>query len=279
MGSIIKFFEILCQVSFSSLSRHGREEGASRMLSELAMRELEQGIAAAITKTTEDYPDIAEEQRKILGRSLGKVSEVSFHSHMVFWHLGRGEVTEAEEQCWFADETYKELVRMVDPTEEQGGPGIAGIYSKEMLNDAGQELVECVYGIWLYPVLIGEKKADTLNLPDHRVLDVTRQALLAGVADVSSEMSKLTKAIYIYQVRLGKLDVSKEDLLGNALAIGQGVAISFQRVGYVYPKLLNATTRFRQGFSTKKRLVHGSIFFTQKDFFDLPEGDELEDEE
>lgn len=240
------------------------------MLSDKTMRALEQGIAEVITSASPNYEELADQQRRIFGRAYAKLNEVAFLSHEVFWNLGRGEVVAAQEQYIFCAEAYEELAQIVEPSDGSG-PGIPGIYGKELLNNAGQELVEAAVGIRLYPVLIGEQEPEEISLPSEEDLDVTRQAWLAGVSDASSEMSKITKPIYVYQIKRGRLKISKEDLFERALAIGQGIQISLKRLGMSYPKVLNATTRFGQGYSSKRRLVSGSIFFLEKDITDLDE--------
>lgn len=223
---------------------------------------LEGGVAAALTAVSEDFPDMFEEQRRAFGKmAMGKLRLVTRSSHRVFRCLGKGDTIEAQVEFHYCQEHYKELLGSLE--------NLPTLISAEIANDAAQEVTEAAMGIAFYPVLIGEKELSEITLPRCEDLDATAQAWLAGVADFSSEVSKLAEQIRGRLIRRGELEISERELGDRLLAITDGIQKYFDRYDSSYPKILNASNRRFQGYHAKERMVGGASQWALKMLNDI----------
>ncbi len=220
----------------------------SRDKANVDLAALESGVAAALTAVSEDFPEVFEDQRRMYGfKCMGMLRKANRASKRVFRNLGKGDMVEADIEFGYCKEYCKELLENLKALPQ--------LIAAEVANDAGQELVEAAMGIAFYPVLIGEKELGEISLPTCEDLDTTPQAWLAGVADFSSEVSKLAEQIRGRLIRRGLLKISERELGDRLLAIIDGITKYFDRYDPSYPKMLNASNRRFQGFSSKERMV------------------------
>lgn len=234
------------------------------MNKESALIDLESGTAAKLIAASEDFVEYFETQRRHYGHHcLGGLRLVSCHSHQVFRYLGKGNLVEAQVEFSYCQKQYDELLEHLEI--------IPGLLAMEIKNDAGQELCEAAMGLRFYPVLTGEIDIDDVVLPTCDELKMTPQAWLGGIADVSSELSKLAEAIHARQILTGKLAMSSSDLYARLLAILDGIQQYFYRYAGSYPKILSASTRRFQGFHNKERLVGSAPGWTIKSLLGFAE--------
>ena len=236
------------------------------------LEDLEKEVAEALTAASEDFPRIFEDQRRAYGKQcLGKLRLVTRSSHRVFRHLGKGDVVEAQEEFAYCQRYYGELITSLEALPQ--------LIAAEIANDAGQELTEAAMGIVFYPVLVGEKELSEVALPSCKDLNTTPQAWLAGVADFSSEISKLAEQIRARLVRRGLAKISERSLGDRLLAITDGIQKYFDRYDESYPKILNASNRRFQGYHAKERLVGGSAAWAAKMLNDINDDESLYNKE
>ncbi len=230
---------------------------------------LESGVEEALIAASEDFPKIFEGQRRAYGKQcLGKLRLTTRSSHRVFRYLGQGNVIAAETELMYCKKYYEELIESLEALPQ--------LIAAEIANDAGQELTEAVMGITFYLVLIGEKDLSEIVLPNCQDLGTTPQAWLAGVADFSSEVSKLAEQVRGRLVRRGLVNISERDLGDRLLAIIDGIQKYFDRYDESYPKILNASNRRFQGYHAKERLVGGASAWAVKMLNDI-DSDETEE--